>query len=891
MADEINVKFGASIVDLVRGSTEASAKLDEFSSSTRAKFISIYEASATSTAQTTEVISQATATWTTKFQSMFESVTASSKAMTANIAEQSKASVEKLEGFSKAVNAVRSSMMLLAEVAVFGWIGDKVLELAKKTAEYGHEVELASQKTNMSTDAIQKLGFAASLTGGNMESFVMAARKLNREIVAAKEGSAQAVAIFDKLGISSEELNKMSEDTEYAFYRIADAFKEHNKGADAGAIAVQLFSRAGLNMLPILMEGSGELKRLGEQGRDVGAVLGKDDVKAAAAFEQQMIVSHKAVEGLEHRLGLGLMPILINFTTGMTNAAKEGGILSGVMSGLTIVFDSVAYTASYVAEGFENFGAHLGAWSAALVETLKGNFKVAKNILDQVKIDVDENSKRWSDYRANLAMPVKIPSIVKESGADDDGRSPWTTPPKTKDEGEGQSRVADWEADLDRIKQANKEFYNEDLEGDKNYWQQVLAFDNLSSNERVAINKKVFELEKQIANEKLSVIMSGLKDEYNLAKAGSLERIDIARKEAKEIASTYGMQSRQYAQSLKEIDRAMKEFSDNQDKEVKEKALERIEVVKTNSLLEIEIEQEKYKHKKEAGLIDAQEEEQALIALENKKYAIELKALENQVALYEKDTKEYERAMTKIEGLAKRHQLALIKIMKPDNSWNKMFDQLDTSFNRVVDGILTSNKKMGAELKKEWNSLVLSWVHVGVKLVTEWIKGEVLKVEATKTANAAKVASDQMASDQGLAITFMTNMKKITSMAAAAAAGAYQAIVGIPYVGPVLAPIAAAVAFAAVEGFGAMASADKGYDIPVGVNPVTQLHQEEMVLPADIAKPLRNAIKSGGNSGGGSGGHTTMNIRALDAKSFKQFLSGNKSALRGLKRNFGFVRG
>ena len=55
--------------------------------------------------------------------------------------------------------------------------------------------------------------------------------------------------------------------------------------------------------------------------------------------------------------------------------------------------------------------------------------------------------------------------------------------------------------------------------------------------------------------------------------------------------------------------------------------------------------------------------------------------------------------------------------------------------------------------------------------------------------------------------------------------GAIAAISPIPFVGPFLAPgIAAEMA--------ALASAAGGYDIPAGVNPLTQLHAQEMVLPA-----------------------------------------------------------
>lgn len=51
--------------------------------------------------------------------------------------------------------------------------------------------------------------------------------------------------------------------------------------------------------------------------------------------------------------------------------------------------------------------------------------------------------------------------------------------------------------------------------------------------------------------------------------------------------------------------------------------------------------------------------------------------------------------------------------------------------------------------------------------------------------------------------------------------------------------------------FGSMASASAagGFDIPAGTNPLTQLHAQEMVLPADLANNVRNMTSPAGGSG------------------------------------------
>ncbi|WEJ62151.1 hypothetical protein [Thiomicrorhabdus lithotrophica] len=90
------------------------------------------------------------------------------------------------------------------------------------------------------------------------------------------------------------------------------------------------------------------------------------------------------------------------------------------------------------------------------------------------------------------------------------------------------------------------------------------------------------------------------------------------------------------------------------------------------------------------------------------------------------------------------------------------------------------------------------------------------------------------------------------------ATSAYKAMVGIPFIGPALgaAAAASAVAFglAQVSSISSQQftpSAEGGFDIPAGVNPVTQLHEKEMVLPKAQAEVIRNLANANGNGAGG----------------------------------------
>ncbi len=168
------------------------------------------------------------------------------------------------------------------------------------------------------------------------------------------------------------------------------------------------------------------------------------------------------------------------------------------------------------------------------------------------------------------------------------------------------------------------------------------------------------------------------------------------------------------------------------------------------------------------------------------------------------------------------------------------------------------------------------------------VAGETLKTSATASGSLIR-----------LGIKAAETIKTIMMYAWEAMAGAFKAMVSIPYIGPILAVGAGAAALALVGGIaGKVKSARGGYDIPAGVNPVTQLHEEEMVLPKQHANTIRALGKSMANGGVGSdaaasgdGGVTQINIQAWDSKDVKRFLKKHGSelagSLKGYNRNFG----
>jgi hypothetical protein len=129
---------------------------------------------------------------------------------------------------------------------------------------------------------------------------------------------------------------------------------------------------------------------------------------------------------------------------------------------------------------------------------------------------------------------------------------------------------------------------------------------------------------------------------------------------------------------------------------------------------------------------------------------------------------------------------------------------------------------------------------------------------AEKGATVAKAALSEV-----LSAVLAMAVKQITANAAVTATEAGKSQAGIPIVGPMLAAAAMTAMFASVQGMlTKLPSARGGWDVPEGIDPITQLHGGEKVLDKTRNRKLDDMLD--GRGPGGSG--ITVNVNgAMDA--------------------------
>ena len=192
--------------------------------------------------------------------------------------------------------------------------------------------------------------------------------------------------------------------------------------------------------------------------------------------------------------------------------------------------------------------------------------------------------------------------------------------------------------------------------------------------------------------------------------------------------------------------------------------------------------------------------------------------------------------------------------------------QWSNTVQRSITGLVRGTETFGQAWNKLLSSMVADFASGLARMLAQWVEHHAIQLAVHAASKQAEVATDSAASAQKRSISLEESIKEITHAAARAAANAFNAVVGIPVVGPVLAPPAAAAAFAAVEAFGALTSAAGGW-WQVDADQLAYVHKNEMVLPAGYASGLRQMIDSGNSSSVQVHVHHTVN--AIDAASFQ----------------------
>jgi hypothetical protein len=184
--------------------------------------------------------------------------------------------------------------------------------------------------------------------------------------------------------------------------------------------------------------------------------------------------------------------------------------------------------------------------------------------------------------------------------------------------------------------------------------------------------------------------------------------------------------------------------------------------------------------------------------------------------------------------------------------WTGLINSMTSTFASGITKMIEGQETFRKFTQTVFSSLFSSLISMMVKWVAQWIEQQIVGMLASKVTATSQIAAN----------------------AAIAGSGAMASVAMIPYVGWAMAPEVGAAVYGEALGYTANVAAAGGYDVPSGINPVAQLHQDEMVLPAHLADAVRDM--AGGRGGGGGQTHNyngSMNFNGVSDDWLKKQLT------------------
>lgn len=178
-----------------------------------------------------------------------------------------------------------------------------IAAFVKSAIDMADTVGKAAEKFGMGADSLSALKYAAELGDVAFEGLTKSLKHLNTSMVSGDQA-------FAAMGIRVKDSSGNLRQTEDVLLDVAGAFASYKDGAAKTAIAVQLFGRAGADMIPLLNQGKAGILEEMDAARKLGVVISTDTAKAAEEFNDNLKTLKTSSSGFAVSLASGVLPLL-----------------------------------------------------------------------------------------------------------------------------------------------------------------------------------------------------------------------------------------------------------------------------------------------------------------------------------------------------------------------------------------------------------------------------------------------------------------------------------------------------------------------------------------------------------------------------------------------------
>lgn len=259
----------------------------------------------------------------------------------------------------KRFDAAAASIKKVAGALAAGFTVGTVLSSIKSNIDAMDELSKSVSKVGIAAEDLQKLRYAADLSGLSAEDLDKSIGKLAVSMADLETGTTGAHKALRAIGVQS------GDSPVQALDKIADEFAKMPDGIEKTALAIEIFGKAGKDLIPLLNGGSAGLKELTDEAERYGVVLSGGTLKAAEAFNDNLSRLEGVMGGVMKQITAGLLPALQAISQSFVDSASTGDGFVETGDAIGEVLVNLTGVALKAGATLKAFGLVIGAVAAA----------------------------------------------------------------------------------------------------------------------------------------------------------------------------------------------------------------------------------------------------------------------------------------------------------------------------------------------------------------------------------------------------------------------------------------------------------------------------------------------------------------------------------------------
>lgn len=219
-----------------------------------------------------------------------------------------------------------------------------LISMTKESAAYADNILTLSVTTGQTTDQLQEFSYASELIDVSLDTLQGSLTKLTNNMQDTANGTGNAQAAFQQLGVSVTDADGHLRSANDVFYDAIDALGDVTNATERDALAMDIFGRSAQDLNPLIVQGADTLREYAQEAHDMGYVLDNDALAALGAVDDAYQRLQKTQEGVKNQLSEQFAPYLTEFYEKITRLIKDGGQAlkdSGLVDAFGMILESV----------------------------------------------------------------------------------------------------------------------------------------------------------------------------------------------------------------------------------------------------------------------------------------------------------------------------------------------------------------------------------------------------------------------------------------------------------------------------------------------------------------------------------------------------------------------